>query len=69
MAAGEKSMAGEKNVRQRRRTVARRVVDAGPAAVFALLMATALVEDFAHEWLGIAAFMLTAAHQVLNRTW
>lgn len=69
MAAGEKSMAGEKNVRQRRRTVARRVVDAGPAAVFALLMATALVEDFAHEWLSIAAFMLTAAHQVLNRTW
>lgn len=59
----------EKNVRQRRRTAARRVVDAGLAAVFVLLMATALVEDFAHEWLGIAAFVLVAAHQALNRAW
>lgn len=62
-------MAGEKNARPRRRAVVRCVVDVSLAIVFMLLMATALVEDFAHEWLGIAAFVLVAAHQVLNRAW
>ena len=49
--------------------VMRRAVDVCLVLVFVLLMATALVEDFAHEWLGIAAFVLVAAHQVLNRAW
>lgn len=62
-------MAGEKNARSRRRAAVRRVVDAGLTIVFVLLMATALVEDFAHEWMGIAAFVLVAAHQALNRAW
>ena len=62
-------MSGEKNARLRRRTAVRRVVDVSLAFAFTLLMATALVEDFAHEWLGIAAFVLVAVHQVLNRAW
>ena len=62
-------MAGEKNAEARRRTAVRRVVDVSLAIAFTLLMATALVEDFAHEWLGIASFVLVAAHQVLNRAW
>lgn len=44
-------------------------VDACLAAVFVALMATATVEEFAHEWLGISAFALFAVHQVLNRRW
>ena len=44
-------------------------VDAGLAAVFVALMATATVEEFAHEWLGMAAFALFVVHQVLNRRW
>lgn len=47
----------------------RRVVDIALAIVFALVMATALIEDVAHEYLGIAAFVLVIAHQVLNRGW
>lgn len=47
----------------------RRVVDIALAVVLTLVMATALIEDFAHEYLGIAAFVLVAVHQVLNRTW
>lgn len=62
-------MSGERRTRPRRRAAVRRVVDAGLAIASTLLMATALVEDFAHEWLGIAAFVLVAAHQVLNRAW
>lgn len=62
-------MSGEKNARPRRHAAIRRVVDVSLAIVFVLLMSTALVEDFAHEWLGIAAFVLVAAHQVLNRAW
>lgn len=38
-------------------------------AVWVLLMASAVVEEVPHEWLGIAAFALFAAHQVLNRAW
>lgn len=49
--------------------MAHRVVDIALAAALPLVMATALVEDFAHEWLGIAVFALVAAHQVLNRAW
>lgn len=48
---------------------ARIVVDILFAAVFVALMATATVEETPHEWLGIAAFVLFATHQVLNRHW
>ena len=34
-----------------------------------LVMATALIEDFAHEWLGIATMVLTLWHLWLNRHW
>lgn len=53
----------------RRHSTPRLVVDACLAAVLVALMATATVEEFAHEWLGMAAFALFAAHQVLNRRW
>ncbi len=55
--------------RPRRGRAARRAVDLGLAAAFPLVMATALVEDFAHEWLGVAVLALVAAHQELNRFW
>lgn len=47
----------------------RRAVDIALAVVFTLAMATALIEDFAHEYLGIAAFVLVIMHQALNRAW
>lgn len=34
-----------------------------------LVMSTALVEEFAHEWLGMATLALFAVHQVLNWRW
>lgn len=34
-----------------------------------LVMATAVVEDFAHEWLGVSTFGLMAWHLWLNRRW
>lgn len=50
-----------------RRRAPRILVDLGLALVLTLVMA--IIEDVAHEWLGIAAFVLVAAHQVLNRAW
>lgn len=43
------------------------LVDAALAGVLVSLMATAIVEDFAHEWLGIAAFLLLITHLAMNR--
>lgn len=45
------------------------VIDVALAAVFIALMSTAMVREFAHEYLGMAAFALFIAHQVLNRRW
>ncbi|WP_158095259.1 hypothetical protein [Collinsella sp. An2] len=56
------------HARQRGRA-ARRAVDIALAAGFSLVMATALVEDVAHEWIGIGVFLLVVTHQVLNRSW
>ena len=39
------------------------------AIVFVLVMATALVEEAPHEYLGLALFTLMIAHIVLNRRW
>lgn len=49
--------------------VVRAAMDAALAAVLVALMATSLVEEAPHEYLGIAAFVLMTAHQVLNRAW
>lgn len=69
MAAANRGAARHAEPRPRRGRAVRRVVDLGLAAAFSLVMATALVEDFAHEWLGVAVFALVVAHQVLNRSW
>ena len=47
----------------------RRAVDAALALAFVLLMATAGLEEFAHEYLGMAAFALVVVHIALNRRW
>lgn len=47
----------------------RRIVDIAFGAVFVLLMASAVVQEVAHEWLGVAAFALLAVHLALNRRW
>ena len=39
------------------------------AAVLVAVMATALVQEVPHEWLGLALFVLLIAHIVLNRRW
>lgn len=44
-------------------------VDIAMGVVLVALMATALVQEAPHEWLGIALFVLVAAHMVLNRRW
>ena len=52
----------------RRRTMAmRRVFDALLAACAVLVMATALVQQAPHEWLGIALVVLVIVHLVLGR--
>ncbi|MBQ9004494.1 MAG: DUF4405 domain-containing protein [Eggerthellaceae bacterium] len=44
-------------------------VDVALAVVLVALMATALVQEAPHEWLGVASFALVVAHVVLNRRW
>ena len=39
------------------------------ALVLLLLVASATVEEFAHEWLGIAAFVLFILHQIQHISW
>ncbi|HAM16416.1 MAG TPA: hypothetical protein DCP91_11310 [Eggerthellaceae bacterium] len=48
---------------------ARIAVDAAMGIVLVALMATALVQEAPHEWLGVALFVLAIAHIVLNRRW
>jgi hypothetical protein len=49
--------------------IARIVVDVVMAAVYVAVMATALVQEAPHEYLGIALFALVVVHVVLNRRW
>ncbi|MBQ6390240.1 MAG: hypothetical protein IJH88_01290 [Eggerthellaceae bacterium] len=53
----------------RGRFVARIVVDALMGIVLVLVMATALVEEAPHEYLGLALLVLVVAHVVSNRRW
>jgi len=48
-------------------TVVKRIVDAAMIVLLLLLMAFQVTQQLAHEWLGIAMFVLTIAHQILNR--
>ena len=45
------------------------VVDVAMSVVLVATMATALVQELPHEWLGIALFVLMVTHVVLNRKW
>ena len=45
------------------------VVDVAMSVVLVATMATALVQEVPHEWLGIALFVLMVTHVVLNRKW
>lgn len=49
--------------------IARVAVDAALAVVFVAVMATALVQEAPHEYLGLVAFALMVAHVALNRRW
>ena len=51
------------------KSVVRIVIDVAMAAVYVALMATALVQEVPHEYLGIALFALVVAHVVLNWRW
>ena len=44
-------------------------VDVTMAVVLIAIMATALVQEMPHEYLGIAMFVLVVVHMVLNRKW
>ena len=44
-------------------------VDIAMALVLVAVMATALVQEVPHEWLGMALFVLMAIHMVQNRRW
>lgn len=56
-------------MRSRRRRWARIAVDVALAVLFIVVMATALVQEVPHEYLGIAVFVAFVAHIVLNRRW
>ena len=45
------------------------LVDIAMAAVLIATMATAIVQEVPHEWLGMALFVLVTTHIVLNRKW
>lgn len=45
------------------------VVDVAMTVVFVATMATAIVQEAPHEYLGVALFALVVAHIVLNRRW
>lgn len=45
------------------------VLDFAMAVTLVAVMATALVQEAPHEWLGLALFALMATHVVLNRKW
>ena len=45
------------------------VVDVAMAVALVAVMATALVQEVPHEWLGVALFVLVGAHVFLNRKW
>ena len=54
---------------KRTSAVARIVIDTLMALAFVLVMATALVAEAPHEFLGLALFVLVIAHVVVNRRW
>ena len=45
------------------------MLDAALAVLFVAVMATALVQEAPHEYLGLALFVAVVAHVVLNRRW
>ena len=45
------------------------VLDAALAVLLVLVMATALVQEAPHEYLGVALFALVIAHVAVNRRW
>lgn len=47
----------------------RMIVNMGMAVLLMLLMAFELVGRAAHEWIGIAQFILFVIHHILNRKW
>lgn len=51
------------------RKAAKIAVDAGLALSLVVTMATALVQEVPHEWVGIVTFAFLVAHLVLNRRW
>ena len=53
----------------RGRTAIKVALDIAMAAVLVAVMATALVQEAPHEWLGIGLFVLMATHVVFNRKW
>lgn len=51
------------------KTFIRMLTDIGMTVVLLFLMAYALVGEAAHEWLGVAMFVLLVIHHVLNINW
>ena len=54
---------------KRHRAWVRVVVDVAMAVLFIVVMATALVQEVPHEYVGIALFIAVAVHIALNRRW
>lgn len=47
----------------------RLLADSGMTLALLLLMSYQLVGEKAHEWIGMAMFLLVIGHHVLNRRW
>lgn len=52
-----------------KRNAVKIAIDVAMLVVLVLLMATALVQEMPHEWLGVSLFVLVTAHFVMNRRW
>ena len=51
------------------KTAIKIALDIAMALAFTAVMATALVQEAPHEWLGITLFALMTTHAVINRKW
>lgn len=52
-----------------RKLIAKILIDIGMTVCLLLLMPYSLISEIAHEWIGVAMFVLFVTHHILNRKW
>lgn len=52
-----------------KKLIAKILIDIGMTVCLLLLMPYSLISEIAHEWIGVAMFVLFVTHHILNRKW